>query len=67
MSGGTHYITTAGGGAGLYDIDTRQPETVKAIKTEHFIFTNVKKNSAILNVIDINGDQIDTITIDKRN
>ena len=66
MSGGTHYITTAGGGAGLYDIDALQPETVKAIKTEHFIFADVKKNSAILNVIDINGDQIDTISIDKR-
>ena len=66
MSGGTHYITTAGGGAKLYDIDARQPETVKAIKTEHFIMADVGKKTTILNVIDINGNKIDTITIDKR-
>ncbi|HIA94168.1 MAG TPA: metallophosphoesterase family protein [Candidatus Marinimicrobia bacterium] len=66
MSGGTHYITTAGGGAKLYDIDARQPETVKAIKTEHFIMADVRKKTTILNVIDINGNKIDTITIDKR-
>ena len=66
LSGGTHYITTAGGGASLYDIDAIQPETVKAIKTEHYILTDVNMNTAILNVIDIKGDQIDTITIDKR-
>lgn len=66
MSGGTHYITTAGGGAKLYDIDARQPETVKAIKIEHFIMADVRKKTTILNVIDINGNKIDTITIDKR-
>jgi hypothetical protein len=66
ISGGTHYITTAGGGAGLYDIDALQPETVKAIKIEHFIMADVGNKTTVLNVIDINGEQIDTITIDKR-
>ena len=34
--GGTHYVTCAGGGAPLYDVDALQPETVKAVKVEHF-------------------------------
>ena len=67
MSGGTHYITTAGGGARLYDIDAIQPETIKAIKKEHFILADVSENTVILNVIDINGDQLDTVTVSKRN
>lgn len=63
---GVHYITTAGGGAGLYDIDTPQPETVVYKKIEHFVHISINENDAVLNVIDINGNEIDKITIKRR-
>ena len=63
---GVHYITTAGGGAGLYETDDPQPETVKYKKIEHFVSVSVNKNNAILNVIDINGNRIDKIIVEKR-
>lgn len=63
---GVHYITTAGGGAGLYDIDIPQPETVKYKKIEHFVDISINKDDAVLNVIDINGNEIDKITIKRR-
>ena len=34
---GVHYITTAGGGAGLYETDSPQPETVRFEKIEHML------------------------------
>jgi hypothetical protein len=63
---GVHYITTAGGGAGLYETDAPQPETVKYSKIEHFISVNVNIDNAVLNVIDINGNEIDKIIVKKR-
>ncbi|MCK5456259.1 MAG: metallophosphoesterase [Melioribacteraceae bacterium] len=66
MKNGVHYITTAGGGAGLYEADTPQPETVKINKIEHFVYIDVNTDDAVLNVIDIDGNQIDKITVDRR-
>ena len=66
MKNGVHYITTAGGGAGLYDIDIPQPETVKYKKIEHFVHININENDAVLNVIDIDGNQIDKIIVERR-
>ena len=62
-----HYITAAGGGAPLYDFDAIQKETVKYSKIEHFINIEVEKEKAVLHVIDINGNEIDTIVIKRRN
>ena len=64
--GGTQYITTAGGGAGLYETDAPQPETVKFSKIEHFVYIQVEEEEAKLTVIDINGEIIDQITVQKR-
>ncbi len=66
VHGGTQYITTAGGGAGLYETDAPQPETVKYNKTEHFVTVDVGLQEATLTVIDINGEVIDTVTVPKR-
>jgi hypothetical protein len=66
VHGGTHYITTAGGGAGLYETDAPQPETVKFSKIEHFMLINVGLESTHLTAIDISGQVIDEITVDKR-
>ena len=66
FSGGTHYITTAGGGAGLYDTDAPQPETVKFKKIEHFMTVDVGLENATLTAIDINGEIIEKFTVKKR-
>jgi len=64
--GGTHYIVTAGGGAPLYDTDAIQPETVKYKKIEHFMRVDVGEKSANMKAIDINGDIIEEIKVDRR-
>ena len=37
LKNNVHYITSAGGGAPLYNFDSPQPETVKSSKVEHFV------------------------------
>ena len=64
--GGTHYVTTAGGGAGLYDTDAPQPETVKIAKVEHFVLVDVGLERARLRAIDINGHLIEEFEVAKR-
>ncbi len=66
MKNGVHYITAAGAGAGLYETDSPQPETVKFNKIEHFVSVNIDGENAVLNVIDINGNEIDKIVVDRR-
>ena len=63
---GVHFITCAGAGAPLYDIDAIQPETVSYKKIEHFMNVEVKLDEAILHVIDIDGNEFDTITVKRR-
>ena len=64
--GGTHYITTAGGGAPLYDTDAPQPETVIFKKIEHFVTVDVGLQQAVLAAIDINGEVIEKVVVKKR-
>ncbi len=66
FSGGTHYVTTAGGGAPLYDTDAPQPETVKFKKIEHFMTVDVGLENATLTAIDINGEIIDKFSVKRR-
>ena len=66
MKNNAHYITAAGGGAPLYDFDAIQPETLKYSKIEHFVNVEVKEKEAVLHVIDINGNEFDTITAQRR-
>lgn len=67
LKNNVHYITSAGGGAPLYDFDSPQPETVKSSKVEHFVNVEVNGNEAVLHVIDINGNEIDNIKVKRRN
>jgi hypothetical protein len=64
--GGTQYIVTAGGGAPLYDTDAIQPETIKYKKIEHFMKVDVGLENTVMTAIDINGDIIEEIIVDKR-
>ncbi len=65
-NGGTHYIISAGGGAPLYDIDAPPPEAVHYKKIEHYMRIDVGQERATMKAIDINGELIEEITVDKR-
>ena len=64
--GGTHYIVTAGGGAPLYDTDAIQPETVEYKKIEHYMRVDVGLEQATMKAIDINGELIEEIVVERR-
>ncbi|MEN8155597.1 MAG: metallophosphoesterase [Bacteroidota bacterium] len=64
--GGTHYIVTAGGGAPLYNTDAIQPETVAYKKIEHYMTIDVGAEKTTLKAIDINGNLIEEIVVDRR-
>lgn len=66
LANGVHFITSAGAGAPLYDIDAVQPETVNYRKIEHFINVEVNKDEAVLHVIDVDGNEFDTIKVKRR-
>jgi len=61
-----NYITTAGGGAGLYETDSPQPETVNYSKVNHFLTIEVLGETATIEVIDIDGNKFDEIVIHRR-
>jgi hypothetical protein len=63
---GTHHITTAGGGAGLYDPDTPAPETVIVKKVNHFCRVDVGPREAKVTAIEINGDIIEQLVLPRR-
>ncbi|WP_086476120.1 metallophosphoesterase family protein [Arenibacter amylolyticus] len=63
---GVHYITSAGAGAPLYDVDFELPETEKFSKVEHFVNVQVQKDKAVLLVTDIDGNEIETVEVKRR-
>lgn len=66
IRGGTHYVTSGGGGAPLYEIDALQPETVKAVRIEHYVVVDIGKDVAKITATDIEGDEIDQFEIARR-
>jgi len=66
IDNGVHFITSAGAGAPLYKVDAPQPETVSYKEIEHFVNVEVKESTAILHVIDIDGNEFDTIEVERR-
>ena len=66
LNGPTHHLVTGGGGAGLYDADAPQPETVKTNKIEHYIRIDVGYPETKLTAIDINGETIDELVVKHR-
>ena len=67
LNNNTHYITTGGGGAPLSESQVLLPETIKFSKIEHFITVDVGIKKATLNVIDINGEELDKVVVKRRN
>ena len=43
------------------------PETIEFSLIEHFVSIDVGLNEATFNVIDINGEEIDKIVVNRRN
>ena len=66
IDNGVHFITSAGAGAPLYKVDAPQPETVNYKEIEHFVNVEVKETKAVLHVIDIDGNEFDTIEVQRR-
>ena len=66
IKNGVHYITTAGGGAGLYETDSPQPETVNYSKVNHYLTIDVTGEESTIEVIDLDGNKIDEIVLKKR-
>ena len=66
IDNGVHFITSAGAGAPLYKVDAPQPETVNYKEIEHFVNVEVKESTAVLHVIDIDGNEFDTIEVERR-
>jgi len=66
IDNGVHFITAAGAGAPLYKVDAPQPETVSYKEIEHFINVEVNEATAVLHVIDIDGNEFDTIEVERR-
>ncbi|OHB77903.1 MAG: hypothetical protein A2W31_01925, partial [Planctomycetes bacterium RBG_16_64_10] len=62
----THHITTAGGGAGLYDPDTPAPETVLAKKVHHFCRVEVGLTEVRIRAIEIGGALIEEVVVPRR-
>ena len=63
---GTHHITTAGGGAGLYDPDTPAPETVIAKKVNHLCRVDVGQQEVKVRAIEISCDIIEQVELPRR-
>jgi len=66
IDNGVHFITAAGAGAPLYKVDAPQPETVNYKEIEHFVNVEVNETNAVLHVIDIEGNEFDTIEVQRR-
>ena len=64
--GGTTYVITGGGGAGLYDIEVGQDELqVVGLKTLHFLVGTIEGCTLEMKAIDETGAAVDTFTIDR--
>ena len=66
LSAGTHHVVTGGGGAGLYDADAPQPETVTTAKVAHYMRVDVGLEEATVTAIDVEGTVIEAFTVAKR-
>jgi len=58
------YITSAGGGAPLYDVESTSYHA-KAKKIHHFCLFHIKENKLTMDTIDINGRIVDHLEINK--
>jgi hypothetical protein len=64
LKNGIHYVTTGGGGAPLYDVDTPPAGiTQKVASIENFVTVSVNKDIAHVKAIAIDGKTLDEFDI----
>ena len=63
---GLTMITSGGGGAGLYNTDLTSPLTKLHKKANHLMRIDIDDKQATFKVIDIEGKEIETFALDKR-
>ncbi|MEK7866550.1 MAG: metallophosphoesterase [Planctomycetota bacterium] len=61
---GIHYVTTAGGGAGLYDMGDAESWTVTRAKAHHYTRVSVAPDLVTVTAIDLDGKTIEEFTIE---
>jgi len=66
VKGALHHIVTGGGGAPLYDVSPVPGITLKAVKTENYVRVRVDGKEAKVEVIDIQGNLIDSFDLKGR-
>jgi hypothetical protein len=62
---GVHHITTGGGGAPLYDVNSNSPNVIVAKKAYHYCKVEIDNNVMTFTAVKPNGTVIDTFTINK--
>ncbi len=62
---GVQHVTAGGGGAPLYRPDSRSSKIVKAKMVRHFCTLQVKDDQLIFTVIDENGNEVDSLSLNK--
>lgn len=60
---GVYHITTAGGGAPLYDPEPYAPKVITTSKTYHYCTVEINDNTLIFKAAKPNGTVIDTFTL----
>lgn len=63
---GVYHITTAGGGAPLYDIDVNQENVQVAVKIHHYSKIEIDDNLLRFTAINNKGEVIDSFRIEKK-
>src|SRR5215467_9382901 len=64
LKNGVHYVTTGGGGAPLYDVDTPPADIVKKVaSTENFVVVRVNGKKAHLEAVKPNGEILEAIDL----
>src|SRR5262249_12822526 len=64
LKNGIHYVTTGGGGAPLYDVDTPpQGITLKVASIQNFVTVSANQTTAHFKAVDINGKTLDEFDI----
>jgi len=63
VAGGIQFVTTGGGGAGLYDTDAPQPETVKYAKVHHYVCVDLGPERARCRATDVDGNTIEEFEV----
>ncbi|MEZ5195602.1 MAG: metallophosphoesterase [Bacteroidales bacterium] len=64
---GIYHITTAGGGAPLYEIEEEFPNVINTLKVHHYCRVEIEEDTMIVTAVKPDGEVIDLFYIDQNN